>query len=691
MERTHRTFVLGILLGAAWSLSAQLNVDSVERLLHVERAPIERLKLLRQLTRSPDPPTSHRYSIATIALADSLLLHGYAGDPAVLSLKAAGQWNFGQSRFYHGPDSNQDSLFLWYTRAAQTWQESGDKDRIAFSTMVLADWLIHRGDAQGALVRLKTCLTAHQELGDTMGMARDHGSIGQAYYNLGDRPRALDHYGVAVTLAKHVGNARLGAGSLCNIGLIYQEQGQADTAVAYYERSIKAYKTEPDYPGWITPLSNIVNLMSLQGRRADALRLADEALMWPDLEQFPDEATGLYTTLGAIYREAGEQEKAIHFAEKTVQMAERGSSSSRLVSALTELGRALQRQGDPSGALRQALRARSLCDSLQMPFTDRSAVARLLSDLYDASGRTAEAFQYYKEHVALDDSVQGEDIRKKIRQLDLRKQAMADSLSYAAERSLQEKEIQKQKVIRNGFMLGFALVIAFAGVFLFQRNRIAREKERSEMLLLNILPAEVAEELKAKGEADAKLIDQVTVLFTDFKGFTAMSETLSPRDLVRDLNECFSAFDHIMEKHNIEKIKTIGDAYMAAGGLPTPNSTHATDVVKAAFEIRDFIAEGKARKVAVGLPYFEIRIGIHTGPVVAGIVGVKKFSYDIWGDTVNTASRMESSGEVGQVNISEATYALVKNEAGLTFTPRGKVQAKGKGELEMYFVARSPA
>lgn len=217
-----------------------------------------------------------------------------------------------------------------------------------------------------------------------------------------------------------------------------------------------------------------------------------------------------------------------------------------------------------------------------------------------------------------------------------------------------------------------------------QKQEVETEKQKSDDLLLNILPREVAEELKAKGSTDAKLIDEVTVLFTDFKDFTKLSENHSPKDLVAEINVCFSAFDLIMEKYGIEKIKTIGDAYMAAGGLPVPNQTHATDVVKAALEVQQYMQERKQSRQAAGELVFEVRIGIHTGPVVAGIVGLKKYAYDIWGDTVNTASRMESSGEPGKVNISGSTREWVKDQ--FKCTHRGRVDAKGKGAIDMYFV-----
>jgi adenylate cyclase len=180
---------------------------------------------------------------------------------------------------------------------------------------------------------------------------------------------------------------------------------------------------------------------------------------------------------------------------------------------------------------------------------------------------------------------------------------------------------------------------------------LKRERDRSESLLLNILPAEVAEELKEKGTVSAKHFDEVTVLFTDFVGFTKVSERLTPQQLVDELHICFSAFDEIMTKHGIEKIKTVGDAYLAISGLPIANNTHAQDLVKAATEIRDFMRDRKLETSNLKPETFEVRIGVHSGSVVAGIVGVKKFAYDIWGDTVNTAARMEHNSEAGKINI----------------------------------------
>jgi class 3 adenylate cyclase len=215
------------------------------------------------------------------------------------------------------------------------------------------------------------------------------------------------------------------------------------------------------------------------------------------------------------------------------------------------------------------------------------------------------------------------------------------------------------------------------------------ERDRSEELLLNILPQEVAEELKRNGSAEAKHFDRATVLFTDFQGFTSMSAQVGPGELLAELNACFKAFDDIIARYGIEKIKTIGDAYMCASGLPDPQGASPTDVVFAALDMQDFMAARHAERSARGQLAFRMRAGIHTGPVVAGIVGVKKFQYDIWGDTVNTAARMESSGVTGRVNISADTHATVKDTPGLAFTSRGLVEAKGKGSLEMWFVERA--
>ncbi|TAE08560.1 MAG: hypothetical protein EAZ95_17110 [Bacteroidetes bacterium] len=217
-----------------------------------------------------------------------------------------------------------------------------------------------------------------------------------------------------------------------------------------------------------------------------------------------------------------------------------------------------------------------------------------------------------------------------------------------------------------------------------QRDLITQEKEKSEKLLLNILPADVAEELKTYGKAEVRAYDLVSVLFTDVKGFTNSAANLTPQEVVQNLEAFFTAFDEIVSRNHLEKIKTIGDAYMCAGGIPNPNKTNPVEMVLAALEMQRYTIRLREEAIANGLPPWELRIGINSGPLIAGVIGKNKFAYDIWGDTVNLASRMESSGEINHVNISGATYELVKDFFDCEY--RGKVNAKGKGDVDMFFV-----
>ena len=230
----------------------------------------------------------------------------------------------------------------------------------------------------------------------------------------------------------------------------------------------------------------------------------------------------------------------------------------------------------------------------------------------------------------------------------------------------------------------FVFILFFCGVLtMVLKNQLDEERAKSERLLRNILPDSVADELKLHDRVKPLRYESATVLFTDFVGFTGIAEQLSPEDLVRELDDCFRRFDQIIERHGLEKIKTMGDAYMAAGGLPLPNETHVHDSVAAALEIQAFMAERKKGKAA-GARTWDVRVGIHTGPLIAGVIGEKKFVYDVWGDTVNTASRLESSGLPGKVNISRAIFDQIHPEYRCEY--RGAITAKNKGEIDMYFV-----
>lgn len=219
---------------------------------------------------------------------------------------------------------------------------------------------------------------------------------------------------------------------------------------------------------------------------------------------------------------------------------------------------------------------------------------------------------------------------------------------------------------------------------IISETNLKNEQERSQKLLLNILPFDIAAELKSNGKAEPVEYASATVMFTDFVGFTRISETMSPRELIDELDKCFSYFDQVAEKYKLEKLKTIGDSFMCAGGIPKRNFTHMIDCALAAIEIRHFMQQMKEIRESQGHPYWELRIGINSGPIVAGVVGTHKFAYDIWGDTVNTASRMESGGATSKINISATTHDQLRFL--FDCESRGKITAKNKGEISMYYL-----
>lgn len=243
--------------------------------------------------------------------------------------------------------------------------------------------------------------------------------------------------------------------------------------------------------------------------------------------------------------------------------------------------------------------------------------------------------------------------------------------------------------VRIAHLLATQVAAALGNAHAFARlNRLKDQYERAqargEQLLLNVLPPHIAEELQQTGRVQPVHHPEATVLFTDFAGFTRVAADMTPRALVHELHTCFSAFDAIIEAHGLEKLKTIGDSYMAVAGVPLPVKDHAVHAVRAALEIRAFMQARRTGKLAAGAPYWNTRIGIHSGPLVAGVIGQSKFAYDIWGDTVNLASRMESLGVPGEVNISPTTEQLIRDT--FVCTPHEKIVVQGKGLLDMYLV-----
>ncbi|MBL7985898.1 MAG: tetratricopeptide repeat protein [Flavobacteriales bacterium] len=589
-------------------------------------------------------------------------------------------------------EADPDSLLICAGRMHDFARSVGNDLYVGKALMLRAQAMMQSGEAQEPVAVLDSAIVIFSKVGNEPLEIRALNVIASAYANQGDYARGIERLTQALRKAEARRDTSMTARILGNIGALYHMQDDLDNAMSYYmRRRVIAEKI-----GQKDILSEVIgNIGIIHETRKEfdlALSAYEQSLSIAREIGYENMVYNCHNNIGNVYTEQKRYPEARAQFQLVMQVAQEAGDMVGVALAHIGLADIDLRTGAASAALKHAQVAMDLANEADQMSFRRDAAERLYK-ANKALGQGSMALKMHELFISLRDSIKSEEnatamMTQKF-QYDFDKKEALLAAEQEKKDALAAEALRRKNLQRNAFIGGFGLMVLLAGTFFFQRNRISKEKARSEELLLNILPEEVAEELKEKGEAQAVHLDQVTVLFTDFKGFTSLSENLTPRELVRDLNECFSAFDRITEKYGIEKIKTIGDAYMAAGGLPVANTTHAVDTVKAALEIRDFIEEGKQRKIAAGKPYFEVRIGVHSGPVVAGIVGVKKFQYDIWGDTVNTASRMESSGAVGQVNMSGTTYQLVRGTSGLHFTPRGKVIAKGKGEMEMYFVERA--
>ncbi len=509
-----------------------------------------------------------------------------------------------------------------------------------------------------SVAELKNNLRRAQTKNERMQISYD---LAQALMNGRNFGEAADMAYQAYELAIQLGEKRMASDAILLSGDAQYRRKKYPEASA---RLLEAWNTARNYGHRdvaIAAAERLMNINKEQKNLAEALKWSQEMI------QYLRENTGRGTTGGDALRRLESQIAALEAENRSLkeQIAQLSSKTQEIESAYKQQIQQVQAISQQELGKREA----------EITLTRRQA-----DSLEDVKNRLLKTMT---ESQMIDSMIKAQQEREIQRQ-----KAIAAQL---------EVERQKSEAARNLLLVVSAVILIIAALLflLYQgkqrtaralaaKNRIIEEeRKRSDELLLNILPPAVAQELKTKNKVAARKYEEATVMFIDFVGFTHTAEKLTPEQLVSELDYCFTSFDRIIGQYRIEKIKTVGDAYICASGLSDKNAS-PSDMVKAALQIQDFLLHLKAERMSQGLPYFEARVGIHTGPVVAGVVGEKKFAYDIWGDTVNTAARVEQACDPGRVNVSESTYWKAKYE--FEWLPRGVISTKNKAPMEMYYV-----
>lgn len=595
--------------------------------------------------------------------------NGWAKVVLLLCLMVKGMPSFAQN------EALADSLIQVY--------ESGNYDP-ALKLKILSGITVHLPDPDRILAYSDSLMTEAIRQDSTLYKFNSHLQTGNALQQKGNLSGALDSYFKALEITDRNTEKKQVAIMYTAIAAVYAGMNNRENVRQYYSDAISIFKTEQDTLNYAVAIENLGDTYLEWSKPDSALLYFNQS--GPIFEKLGNKLALAYNlgNKGLAFAQKGRPTKAEENIEEAVTILEELGDYRPITTYLNYMSDIYADKEDWDGAFDYALRSLDLAKQYGLKVRISSAYLKL-SELYERTGYASASLNYYRKYIVFRDSVV--NLTAVQQMADIRRNSEKAQFKAELDLTNQQKQTQKVMTIATGIALFLIILLAIGlyrrNVFTKRTNAIIeKEMARSERLLINILPEETAKELKESGKVKAKKFESVTVLFTDFEAFTAHSDHIEPELLVNRLGYYFTAFDNIIEKYGLEKIKTIGDAYMCAGGLPFPIENHALKMVHAALDILKFVEDTKAEKESA--LSFNVRIGINTGPLVAGVVGNKKFSYDIWGDTVNVASRMESLSDSGKINISEATYNLVKEVFECTY--RGQMEVKNKGLMSMYFV-----
>ena len=470
---------------------------------------------------------------------------------------------------------------------------------------------------------------------------------------------------------------------------MYKSWGKYNSAIEYFEEALKIDRSLRKIQEIPKRLNNIGLTYNLQKQYDKALGIFKEALEMASEQKNQELIATIYSNMGSVYLNLEQTSEAIRYQELALNIYQGLGNQANIATVLANLADIYTQQRIYNNAMDYLSRSTKITEEINMRNqTQKNYLA--YSDLYSEMGNYSEALNYYKKFVAIKDTLYSEEIHKQITDFEIRYESEKKDNEITLLKKnevIQTLSIKKQKIFRNSLIGGLALLTLLVSVIywsLQQKRRnntvIANEKAKSDKLLLNILPSGIADDLKEKGNTEPKLYEDVTVCFTDMVGFTQQSAKLEPKQLIDELNEIFTAFDNVVEKHACERIKTIGDSYMAVCGLPRSNPNHAENIIRSAVEMIQFLE----KKNLESKIEWQMRVGINSGYVIAGVVGIKKYLYDVFGDTINIASRMESASDPMRINVSESTYNIVRDK--FKFEPRGEIEVKGKGAINMFFI-----